>query len=501
MNKAILFFLMIANVLTAQTEQWRIYEITLKANATGNPFKDVTLSATFNNGKRQYKVVGFYDGNQTYKIRFSPDSVGTWQYVTASNIKALDNQKGQFKCIPPSVKNHGSVRVVDTFHFAYADGTRYYPFGTTCYNWTNQPDSLQEVTLKTLATAPFNKIRMCVLPKYYDWNHVEPPVYPYEGDRKTKKWDFSRPIPLFFQNLEKRIAQLDALGIECDLIIFHPYDNKTWDFDKTTDDQDDFYLRYLIARLSAYKNIWWSLANEYDLMRGKELSDWVRFLKILKEEDPYQHLRSNHNWNTLFPDDPNLTHVSAQIVDDKAQLFDIKAIRDKYKKPALWDECKYEGNIQYHWGDITAERLTFLFWEAVTKGGYATHGETYMHPNDVLWWGKGGSLYGKSPERIGFLRKILEASPQKPLVPYHADQTWWNTSRGLKTEDNAYFLIYFGDVQPSEKKLKFPDNARYSVELIDTWNMTRQPLEGVFEPKFILKLPSKPYMAAIVKRL
>ena len=26
---------------------------------------------------------------------------------------------------------------------------------------------------------------------------------------------------------------------------------------------DDFYLQYLAARLSAYKNVWWAMANEW----------------------------------------------------------------------------------------------------------------------------------------------------------------------------------------------------------------------------------------------
>jgi len=54
------------------------------------------------------------------------------------------------------------VRVHHTFHFAYADGTPFKPIGTTIYNWLDTPDAVQEQTLQTLATAPFNKARMLV---------------------------------------------------------------------------------------------------------------------------------------------------------------------------------------------------------------------------------------------------------------------------------------------------------------------------------------------------
>ena len=45
---------------------------------------------------------------------------------------------------------HGPVRVADTFHFAYADGTRMRPIGTTAYAWTHQGDELEQRTLATL---------------------------------------------------------------------------------------------------------------------------------------------------------------------------------------------------------------------------------------------------------------------------------------------------------------------------------------------------------------
>lgn len=34
------------------------------------------------------------------------------------------------------------------FHFMYEDGTRFQPFGTTCYAWINQPEEIQEQTLE-----------------------------------------------------------------------------------------------------------------------------------------------------------------------------------------------------------------------------------------------------------------------------------------------------------------------------------------------------------------
>ncbi len=76
--------------------------------------------------------------------------------------------------------------------------------------------------------------------------------------------------PAFFRHLEKRVGQLRELGIEADLILFHPYDKGHWGFDRMDAAADDRYLRYVVARLAAYRNVWWSLANEYDFMKDED---------------------------------------------------------------------------------------------------------------------------------------------------------------------------------------------------------------------------------------
>ncbi|BAS14759.1 conserved hypothetical protein [Arthrobacter sp. Hiyo8] len=110
-----------------------------------------------------------------------------------------------------------------TFHFAYEDGSPYLPIGTTSYAWTHQGDALEKQTLDTLAAGPFNKMRMCVFPKSYLFNENEPEFYPFEGSLAAG-FDYDRPNPEFYRHLEHRIGQLEELGIEADLILFHAYD-------------------------------------------------------------------------------------------------------------------------------------------------------------------------------------------------------------------------------------------------------------------------------------
>jgi cbb3-type cytochrome oxidase subunit 1 len=103
------------------------------------------------------------------------------------------------------------------------------------------------------------------------------------------------------------------VGIEADVILFHPYD--AWGFKAMGEEADDRYLRYAVARLSAYRNVWWSIANEYDLVKSKSMKDWDRFFRIVQESDPYGRLRSIHHSKVVYDHSkPWCTHASLQDV-------------------------------------------------------------------------------------------------------------------------------------------------------------------------------------------
>ena len=479
-----------------EAEKWGIFEVELQGPSHGNPFVDVELSAEFvcSEDGRVFRVPGFYDGSGVYRIRFMPDAVGSWRFVTASNARSLGGISGQWTCTAPEADNHGPVRVRNTFHFAYADGKPYIPVGTTCYAWTHQGRELEEQTLATLAASPFNKLRMCVFPKSYQFNANEPERYPFEGS-PDEGWDFTRFNPAFFRHLESRIASLRDLGIEADLILFHAYDR--WGFSEMKPSADDRYLRYVVARLAAFRNVWWSLANEYDLMWSKEEEDWERFARIVTENDPYGRLISIHNCFKFYDyGRPWITHCSVQRIDVYRTAENTNEWREQWGKPVVIDECAYEGNIDLGWGNITGQEMVRRFWEGSVRGGYVGHGETYLHPEDILWWSKGGRLHGTSPERIAFLRQILEEGPAEGLNPLKSE--WDAPAAGVQDE---YYLFYYGFNQPSYRLYNMKPGIRYQVDVIDTWTMTIERQPGLYEGAFRIELPGRQYMAVRMTRV
>ena len=192
-------------------EKWGIIELGFKGHIEGNPFLEAEIKADFVLGGRKVSASGFYNGNDEYKIRFMPDHVGQWEYEVASNVAEIDGLKGSFECVEASEGNHGPVRVINRYNFAYEDETPYRPIGTTCYAWAHQGKELEEQTIETLKSAPFNKMRMCVFPKDYDYNKNEPEYYPFEGSVKDG-WDYTRFNPEYFEHFGKLYTV--AYGLE-----------------------------------------------------------------------------------------------------------------------------------------------------------------------------------------------------------------------------------------------------------------------------------------------
>jgi uncharacterized protein DUF5060/uncharacterized protein DUF5605/uncharacterized protein DUF4038 len=458
-------------------ERWGVHELTLTGPADGNPFADVEFRVAYRYRNRVLTVDGFYDGDGVYRARFSPDREGEWTYVTRSSAPELDGHRGTLLCVPPGPGNHGPVGVRGAHHFAYADGSRYDCIGTTCYHWTYQSKDLQELTLASLRSAPFDKVRMCLLPT----DGMRPERTPFAGSTPGSV-DVSRYDPAFFQAFEARIADLLSLGIQADLILFHPYDRGVWGFDRMTAAEDAAYLRYVVARLAAYRNVWWSLSNEYDFNREKTIADWDRLLQLVQRYDPYQRLRSIHNGTKMYevftPYDfgkPWITHQSVQHWDG-AEVAAWRAC----PKPVVIDEIGYEGNAGRRWGNLTADELVHRFWQGMTLGGYVGHGESFVDRETRAWISVGGRLYGESSARIAFLRSVFAELPRD--------------SDG-EVDESRCVLHYLGDRQPSAVELKLPSGDPFHFDLIDTRALTITPLAGSYSGSCRVQLPTDPYLA------
>jgi len=488
-----------------RVEQWGVQELSLRSQrAYPNPFVDVSVQAHFKSGSREITVDGFYDGDGIWKIRFMPETQGPWKFTTTANDPQLASKSGSFVVVAPSQGNHGPVIVHNQYHFVYADGTPYFPLGTTLYNWLNRDRDLELRTLATLSRNPFNKVRFLIFPKWMVFNHVEPRRFPYV-QTEPGKFDPDRFDRQFFAHYEERIRDLQALGIEADIILFHPYDK--WGFSSMDQPHDEAYLKYVVARFAAFRNIWWTLANEFDVFRQQK--DWRHLGELLAKLDPYGHQRGIHNCCTAFYDnsEPWITHVILQDItaqrrpatsrNDSSMALDAR----KIGKPVVVDEYGYEGNNGLAWGNLGPREAVELHWAITMAGAYGSHGETYVNPGHLLWWSVGGELVGEAPARLGFLKRIMSEAPYTemepapdviakgtPLITALAKRgSYYLVHFAQVKEDADWNIGFFGPATPSHPlprkpldfgSFKFPPvpefhigEGTFRVDMIDTWNM------------------------------
>jgi len=482
-----------SSAAASNVEQWGMFEVSLSGPATGNPYKEVTLGARFTQEHRTVQVTGFYDGDGAYRVRFMPDAPGRWSYETQSSAHELAGHTGEFVCTPPTTPgNHGPVGTAHQFHFQYADGTPYFPFGTTTYAYLFTAEENAKNSLSGMQAAQFNKSRVCVLPKPLGNG---PTLLPFPNPTANANGrggtpDLTRFNPAYFHQLEQRLMEMQRANIQADLILFHPYDG--WGYKAMGAEADDFYLRYAIARLSAYRNVWWSIANEYDLVRTKTMSDWDRFFRITQAEDPYSHLRSIHHSRVIYDHSkPWCTHASLQSYD-----FEKSAERRlAWNKPIVYDEIQYEGDIDSRWGNLSAEEMTRRFWLAMVRGVYATHGEVFISETGESSWSDAGRLRGESGPRIAFLRALMERITKVGLTEYEGA---YYLSAGTPNELYLYYLDYH---RPARYNFPLPTTATFSATLIDPVAMTSTPVPGSFTGKSLVALTGKPYHAVLFQKI
>lgn len=457
----------------------RPHELVFEGPETPIPADRVPLRIEFTHADgATLTVPGFWDGERRYVVRFAPPRAGHWWWRTASDEPSLEGHEGVIDAVEDG--EHGPVGVASRFHFAHADGTPFRPVGTTVYNWIHQREQLRHETAVAVAEAGFNKLRFMVFPQGGGYIEHSPDLMPFE--RSESGWDVSRPVIAFFRQLDELVADLGERGVQADVLIFNAYDRGQFGLDSLTEEQDAAYLRYLVARLSAYPHVWWSLCNEFDLMTDRSADRWDRMGEMLAAIDAHGHLRSIHNWIELHDhNQPWITHASIQNGHATVEFGRANLYRDVYGKPVVLDEIKYEGDTPERWGDLSARQLIHQFWITTVAGCYASHGESFVTESGSLHMVEGGSFRGESPERLAFLREVLEGLRVPGLDPIDK----WDDAAFVAGVARDQYVQYLGRSAPPTWSFRLPQgNAgerlesgdAFEVSIVDTWNMTVTPV-------------------------
>jgi hypothetical protein len=314
---SVLFFIISFSLVLAQNkvvkiEKWNPNDFEFKTTITWqfsptSPFEVDFYAEIIGPENIKMTLPGFYDGNDTWKIRFAPTKTGKWTITTHSDVLELDNKQIEIECIPNTKSNmHGALIVdpIHPFHFIYEDGTKYFPVGYEA-NWLFAIDmnaagqNLPTLNpfLDKLSGSGFNWLNINIwaydttwcLGKTEEADLGPPTLFPWEGT--NEKPDFKKYNLKYWQHFDKVINALFQRGITT--CMYLKVYNKLANLTPNNSLEDDLYFRWVIARYAAYSNVVWSLAKEAQYEKSTRYK--VNRLKFIRATDSYKRLLTVHD--------------------------------------------------------------------------------------------------------------------------------------------------------------------------------------------------------------
>lgn len=284
--------------------RWEMHEFVAKGRVhVANPFRDAAWVGEFVSPSGRTNILdGFYDGDDTWRLRFAPDEEGEWRYLLrGEGVEIL--QQGKLRCTKSL--GHGFIRVhpENPYAFAHADGTPFFPMGDTCYGLYDDSSITPELRGEYLTTRReqrFNFVRMSV-------GHSEARAATnaafWAWGGTARQPDLDRLNPEFFHGLDQLFRDLKTRGMNVELLLLNFYRRPFTDTNLWTAARERLWLRYVIARYAAFNNVFlWTLANEYETHPDRRYRldfpadvDWVKATaRFIKTNDPCRHLVTTH---------------------------------------------------------------------------------------------------------------------------------------------------------------------------------------------------------------
>jgi len=272
------------------------------AAAHPNPYLTVEIHAEFRSPRHHtFLLPAFWDGGRRMVIRFTPTEPGSWDYRLTSNLESYNGKTGQFTAAESEAP--GFIRAANMHHFAYTGGDGNTPhlwMGDTWMRAAFVDDAAFRQFVDARASQKFTHIRMSATG---------------EADDLTKAFPTpDAPDLAYFRRFDDRIRYVHQKGMTADLVLAGGDNCLRKQFPDWA--QRQRFVRYLIGRYAAFNITWGGVENFEDYDDGRGLLREIGTL--IKQEDPYQHLRSTGARVTSAPliDDGWMTFVTQESASD-----------------------------------------------------------------------------------------------------------------------------------------------------------------------------------------
>jgi len=365
-----------------------------------NPYTDLPASAVVERPDGTKRTLGlFWDGGNLWKIRISPDLIGTWQFRVQSSDKGLNGQTGQFTCVPSQQK--GSIQPMPGFehHFIYQDGTPFLFWGDTA--WALYQDEVSEnldrnavfCYINERADQGINVVHSMLLQEA-GWGNKNGPPF----------GNLSKEIlnPGYWQEIDVRLQYLNQKGIIGGLVLAwgdkqkrEPFAWRRFPGLKAR----KRYARYIASRYGAY-DVYFVVSGEWhaeirtrrNVTEQAIYNEFVEIGNALYESDAHKRMVGIHpmtehgsvrefneaGWMSFGDYQQNYRLLHERILESR-----------KYPGPIVNSEYGYylrdsnfDGVVDKH-NSFSVEAMRHATWDIIMAGGYPITGyaTTYMGGN------------------------------------------------------------------------------------------------------------------------
>ena len=289
-----------ANSATNTVPQWDRFEAALSnTNTYADPYRNVTLNVTYT--KPDASTVnfwGFYEGSNTWRIRFMPDQIGTWSYA-ASFSDGSGGETNSFECVDGDLPGLIGADEENPMWFGFKGGRHTLIRSFHCgdrFFASNWADTNRTAFLDWAQGQGYNMLAIASM--FFNRNEASRGV----GWNTPDLWD-GPTHSLHASEYQKLEAIMDDLAARRMLVFpFSGFFGKSSDFPTNHADQE-LYLRYTLARVGPYWNMVFNVAGPEPLLPGDEYkyqnamgtNDISRLANLIKSLDPFGHLISEHN--------------------------------------------------------------------------------------------------------------------------------------------------------------------------------------------------------------
>ena len=380
----------------------RVLEAAFTSNCQyTDPIRDVTISVTFSGPDgAEVTVPAFWDGGDTWRVRFSPQTAGEWHYTTqATDIDnaGLHGQTGRFAApeyngdLP--LLRHGPIRAsADGTHLVHADGTPFFWLADTAWNGVlkAQPADWDEY-LAERRRQGFTAIQSVIT----HWR-----AFPQDaaGETAFTGTENIRINPAFYRRFDDKLAAIARYGLVPSPVL-------VW---ACTPHDPGYYLSgadcatlaaYEVARYAAYRPIW-ILGGDGEY-RGEHAEKWKETGRAVFGDSGAEPV-TMHPRGTNWPgedlrDEKWLTFHSYQSghgdSDDNLRWLQSGPPAANWNippvKPVINQEPNYESHLAYHsrqpFSAYQVRRA--LYWSLLVS---PTAGVTYGHHGIWPWMEEAG---------------------------------------------------------------------------------------------------------------